>query len=219
MEVTILFIVAVVLLVTAFIYTSYVRSYRTRMISTYTFPESISKKVSETYPHLSDQQINQVMEGLRDYFHIINMAPKNKMVAMPSQVVDVAWHEFILFTEEYARFCRKALGRFIHHTPAEAMKSPTKAQEGIKRAWRLACIRAQINPAKPTKLPLLFAIDSRLEIENGFEYQLNCKKPDLGNKGQCATHIGCSTGCGGNSSSSGADGCSGGGCSGGCGGS
>ncbi len=51
---------------------------------------------------------------------------------MPSQVVDDAWHEFILFTRAYQQYCNKALGRYLHHTPAEAMDSPTIAQEGNK---------------------------------------------------------------------------------------
>jgi hypothetical protein len=34
-------------------------------------------------------------------------------------VVDQAWHEFILFTKEYARFCKEYCDRFIHHQPAD----------------------------------------------------------------------------------------------------
>ncbi|SPZ13115.1 Uncharacterized conserved protein [Pseudomonas aeruginosa] len=53
------------------------------------------------------------------------------------QVVDVAWHELILHTRLYQHVCRKGLGRFLHHTPAQAMRSPRQAQEGIQRAWKL----------------------------------------------------------------------------------
>lgn len=153
---------------------------------------------------------------------------------MPSQVVDDAWHEFILFTRSYKAFCNKALGRFLHHTPTEAMSTPTLAQEGIKRAWRLACAKEHISPGNPTRLPLIFAIDSMLNIPNGFTYTLNCQdkhSPAYG-EGYCAGHIGCSAGCAGDggvdtgaggffdglfdASGCGAD--CGGGCGGGCGG-
>jgi hypothetical protein len=77
---------------------------------------------------------------------------------MPSQVVDDAWHEFILFTRQYQQFCERGLGRFLHHTPAEAMRSPTDAQDGIKRAWRLACRRDGIDPKAPQSLPLLLRL-------------------------------------------------------------
>ncbi|OEE67590.1 hypothetical protein A1OO_17760, partial [Enterovibrio norvegicus FF-33] len=109
-------------------------------IGTYRFNSAIKKRVSNRYPHLTDRDLTLVIDGLKDYLTICNQANK-KQVAMPSQVVDVAWHEFILFTKEYQLFCDKAFGRFLHHTPTEAMSSPTSAQEGIKRAWRLACAR------------------------------------------------------------------------------
>lgn len=195
-------------------------------IENYEFPSSLIQKVSKRYPHLTKDDIHLVLTALRDYFHICNQA-QNKMVSMPSQVVDVAWHEFILFTRNYENFCNKALGRFLHHTPTEAMHTPTLAQIGIKRAWRLACAKEKINPETPLYLPLLFSIDSRLNIDDGFRYSLNCKdksSPNFGS-GYCAAHIGCASGCAGDSGCSAStgggifDGSSdSGGCSGGCGG-
>jgi hypothetical protein len=37
----------------------------------------------------------------------------------PSKPVDIAWHMFILNTAEYAIFCQRLAGRFIHHEPEE----------------------------------------------------------------------------------------------------
>ena len=87
---------------------------------------------------------------------------------MPSQVVDVAWHEFILFTRDYRDFCQRGLGRFLHHVPAEAMAAPTDAQEGIRRAWYFACRDEGIAPRQAHRLPLLFALDAELGIADGF---------------------------------------------------
>lgn len=174
-------------------------------IEAYEFHPTIRKKVTGRYPHLTESQLDMVFEALRSYFHICNKA-RRKMVAMPSQVVDVAWHEFILFTRSYEQFSKRAIGRFLHHTPTEAMRTPTDAQDGIKRAWRLACVRESINPSAPQKLPLLFAIDGLLEIEDGFKYVLDCQnQPGVNNSstaaGYCAGHIGCVSGCGGDSGS------------------
>lgn len=198
-------------------------SRRESLINSYQFPEAIAQKIIEKYPHLTESQTESVLDGLRNYFHVCNVAGR-KMVAMPSQVVDVAWHEFILYTKKYDHFCNKALGRFLHHTPAEAMKSRTSAQKGIKRAWSISCKREYIQPRAAYKLPLLFALDGQLKIPDGFNYSLNCA---LGKTDSfCATHIGCSSasgfGCGGSGDSSGDGGSSGSsGCSGcgGCGGS
>lgn len=35
----------------------------------------------------------------------------------PTKKVDVGWHTFILHTAEYAEFCDKVAGEFIHHNP------------------------------------------------------------------------------------------------------
>jgi hypothetical protein len=37
----------------------------------------------------------------------------------PSYKVDLAWHEFILFTKLYADFCAQHFDRFIHHYPGD----------------------------------------------------------------------------------------------------
>ncbi|MEC7545391.1 MAG: hypothetical protein VYB48_00435 [Pseudomonadota bacterium] len=198
------------------------RSHQLAYIENYRFFHSIGKKIQNHYPHLNDDQIQLVLSGLREYFYICKMA-KGRMVSMPSQVVDVAWHEFILYTRPYEKFCKKGLGRFLHHTPTEAMSSPIVAQDGIKRAWRLSCARRKIDPARPAELPLLFSIDKQLNIEDGFIYSKNCMLGFYSGRGNdyCAAHIGCASGCagstggcggffGGSSDSDGGGGCGGG---------
>ncbi len=195
------------------------RSRRQRRIDDYVFPSGLTAKVRQTYPQLSQQQAQLVIDNLREYFHMCNTAGR-RMVAMPSQAVDVAWHEFILNTRNYHKFCLAALGRFLHHTPAEAMTSPTLAQKGIKTAWRIACTRENISRSNPTKLPGLFALDAQLDIADGFHYSLDCLAErnqhgktdgDSQRTTYCASHIGCGSGCAGDSGSDG-------GCGGGCGG-
>lgn len=203
-----IFAIIFIAIVSIIIYRSYrssVISKRENLIDTFVFPKSISGKIIDKYPHLDEMAASQVIAGLKEYFHLCNIANR-KMVSMPSQAVDVAWHEFILFTKQYEHFCQKALGRFLHHTPAEAMQSPTMAQAGIKTAWKISCFREDIQPNSAYKLPLLFSIDTVLNIPDGFKYSLNCKT--RGNSDYCAGHIGCGSGCGG-----GSDGC-GGGCGG-----
>ena len=158
-----------------------------QFIMTYEFSPGIPKKIQTTYPHLSSQDISLVLKGLREFFLLCHLAGYHT-VSLPSQVVDVAWHEFILSTRDYETFCRKSFGRFLHHTPAEAMQGTDQASDGIKRAWALACKRDGIDPKAPSHLPLLFGLDAQLDITDGYKYSLDCRQP--GSYPYCAMHIG-----------------------------
>ena len=216
-SIAVLFVVAIGALVLLALGDSRRRRAREHYIDTYRFPPAVRQRVLKRYPHLSEDQLDLVLRALRDYFHLCRKA-RRRLLAMPSQVVDVAWHEFILFTRNYQAFCRRALGRFLHHTPTEAMPDRTMATEGIRRTWRLACLRDGIDPKAAVAVPLLFAIDRRLGIEDGFHYVLNClHMAAAANAGSyCASHIGCGGGCGGGCAGSGCGGDGGG--DGGCGG-
>lgn len=217
--VVILMFVAVLLLAVVW-WRALVRN-RASFIDDYPYARFLDKRLAARRPELSEEQRALVFATLRDYFHLCRTANR-RMVAMPSQAVDDAWHEFILFTRNYRRFCTGAFGRFLHHTPAEAMRAPTQAQDGIKRAWRLACAREGIDAKAPDKLPLLFALDAMLGISGGFVYQLDCMAAThagTATSGYCASHIGCGGGCGGSSGGASSDSSGdGSGCGGGCGG-
>ncbi|WP_137974635.1 hypothetical protein [Pseudomonas sp. F(2018)] len=204
------------------------RLLREQFIAGFEFPEQLRSRLTKHYPQLTPTQTGQVLRGLREYFQLCRLA-EQRMVAMPSQAVDMAWHEFILYTRQYRQFCSQGLGRFLHHTPHDVMPNPNAAGEGIRRAWRLACNREGIDPQLPARLPLLFALDAELGIADGFRYSLNCgAHPGSYRNGDayCASHIGCGSGCSGGSGSNndssgdaGSDaGSDGGGCGGGCGG-
>lgn len=185
---------------------------RLDVIKCHIFDASIQRRVADKFPHLTNAQVQEVLEGLRDYFSLIVMARGQGVVSMPSQAVDEAWHAFILSTKAYANFCQRAFGRFLHHHPAETMTTPTQATIGIKRAWNLACRHEGIHAAKPERLPRLFELDSRLKIHNGFVYSLNCLLAGAAAQSFCASDIG--GGCGGSSGCSGDSGDGGGGCGG-----
>lgn len=49
----------------------------------------------------------------------------------PSRVVDLGWHQFILNTHDYADFCDRAAGRFIHHVPDEFIAPVRRATADV----------------------------------------------------------------------------------------
>lgn len=42
----------------------------------------------------------------------------NSAALVPPKKIDEAWHNFLLFTEEYDFFCEEFFGTFIHHQPS-----------------------------------------------------------------------------------------------------
>ena len=81
-------------------------------ITTYEFPPALLKKVHQTYPHIHSKDSTLILTGLQEFF-LICLDAEMKPVSMPSQVVDVAWHEFILSTRAYEEFCQNAFLRTL----------------------------------------------------------------------------------------------------------
>ena len=60
-------------------------------------------------------------------------------LGMASSLVDEVWHDFILFTREYAGFCQAAFGEFIHHVPRTSRDPlPEPAPERFVTAYEEA---------------------------------------------------------------------------------
>ncbi|WP_449065160.1 glycine-rich domain-containing protein [Planomonospora algeriensis] len=57
----------------------------------------------------------------------------------PSELVDIGWHTFILYTQPYAEFCDRVAGRFIHHRPEDGAEGGTKG--GCTAADTVAVMR------------------------------------------------------------------------------
>lgn len=205
------------------------RARRERYIREFVLPHGLFKKLQEKRPEIDPKHHPLVARALRQFF-LCHLKSGRNFVSMPSQVVDDLWHEFILYTRNYQQFCKKAFGAYMHHTPAVALGRGQTDDIGLRRTWRYACIEETINPKAPSRLPLLFAIDAKLGIANGFRYSPDCSKHRSEGRGgvHCGAHLG--SGCGGSSSGggswSGSDGggglsdsggssCGGGGCGGG----
>lgn len=147
---------------------------RAELIRTYRWPHGLLSKLESHHPNMTRKDAALVSRALRQFFIAYLMSGK-KYVSMPSQIVDDLWHEFILYTKDYKEFCNKAFGEFLHHTPATALSSGQKrSNEGLRRVWWYTCKYESIDPRHPTRLPLLFAIDAKLNVPNGFRYHPNC---------------------------------------------
>jgi hypothetical protein len=173
---------------------------RERYIREFILPQGLFKKLHERRPEIDPKYHSLVARGLRQFF-LCHLKSGRKFVSMPSQAVDDLWHEFILYTRNYQHFCGKAFGGYLHHTPAVELGKGQSDDVGLKRTWRYACLEENINPRAPARLPLLFAIDAKLGIANGFRYLPDCSKwkPDGAGNVHCGSALG--AGCGGGSGS------------------
>lgn len=208
---------------------------REHFIRHYTLPAHLFEMLIRRHSHLQIKDCQLVAQGMRQFF-LAYLKSGQKYVSMPSQVVDDLWHEFILHTREYEAFCKQAFGGLLHHTPAAVIgkEAAQKADAGLRRCWWYACREENIFPSNALRLPLLFALDSKLQIADGFHYVVDCTSVRrAGTEGAmvyCGSDFGTGVGSDGGGDSSGSDsasGCgggdssggdSGGGCGGGCGG-
>lgn len=209
---------------------------RREFIRQYRFPAALRSKLLFKHPDLDETQTHQVLEGLRQFFLIcleINAVRARRSIGMPSKIVDDAWHEFILMSREYSRFCTDAFGTYLHHTPAEA--SDEASEKGLLRTLHVLKTKS---PGAGTwammgGIPLLFALDKAMAVEGGQHYddtslaELDEKRKawlqsqsgdasmdwssDSGRDSGSGSDAGGSDG-GGGSGCSGGGGCGGGGC-------
>lgn len=170
-------------------------------IQHFAFPKGVFAKVIARHPHLSLKDMELVAHGLRQFF-MAYLKSEFQHVSMPSQVADDLWHEFILYTRHYQAFSRQAFGRFLHHTPAVVLAGGQRSSNaGLRRCWWHVCREENINPRKPSRLPLLFALDTKFKIANGYHYVADCHGP-----GRRDERDGGATHCGGDFSDNTVDG-------------
>ncbi len=148
------------------------REKRLQFIERYVFPAALKQKLYERFPDLNTSQIEQILEGLRQWFFLLAQHHGQKF-GMPSKAVDAAWHEFILMTRQYESFCKDAFGKYLHHSPNEGGDERQREDIALARTYALAPATAVIAGGAMVGGAAavgLFDIDRSLGIEGGFQY-------------------------------------------------
>ncbi|WP_437899926.1 glycine-rich domain-containing protein [Sorangium sp. So ce124] len=67
----------------------------------------------------TEREAEALFRELVRYLWLVD-SDRTRAYPMFSLRVDEAWHQFVLFTIEYADFCQRFFGRFLHHAPSNA---------------------------------------------------------------------------------------------------
>ncbi|MCQ8181190.1 hypothetical protein NP603_08725 [Methylomonas sp. SURF-1] len=173
-QTALLILIAILSAVMLWLWRHWRRAARADFIRRYAFPAGLFEKLQKRRPQLARKDCELTARALRQFFLAYLHGGRN-FVSMPSQLADDLWHEFILYTRHYEQFCRQAFGGFLHHTPAVVLSRNRQTNAGLRRVWWQCCREENINPRKPSRLPLLFALDSKLQIADGFSYVVDCR--------------------------------------------
>ena len=170
----------------------------------YEFPSELTTRLKEKYPFsvMTDKEIAVCLDEFKKFMAVMIIGKKKKQgVAMTSNVIDIIWHQFILFTIEYEKFSQLLNGKFIHHTPntktfsfgpdaAMFFYSTYKEYFGkLHPIWLHTIIKdekLQVNNSKDDSQSLLQLLseDSGKNVTDNFtitkKYQIN-KKANLSN--------------------------------------
>lgn len=98
--------------------------------------EDIISRFTDIYK-IPEEEAEDIFIETRKFLYISRMPG----IFIPDDllIVDEMWHNFILFTKEYQRFCNEHFGSYIHHLPAskkEKELQKRKNSEDPKKAGR-----------------------------------------------------------------------------------
>lgn len=175
---------------------------RERVIRNFVFPMGVMDQFRKDHPFVDVKGAHLVARALRQFF-LIHGRSQSQLVSMPSKAADALWHAFILDTKAYSMFCRQAFGAYLHHIPEQVNTTSEELQSASWTTWRLACLEENINPSRPSRVPLLYAIDSKVGFPGAVVCDPKAFRPPSS-----------SGGCSGGGGSSSCDGDGGGGCGG-----
>lgn len=77
---------------------------------------------------LDEERASLLFEDTKRFLYLCGSKQKGDFILAPPEAIDLGWHEFLLFTEDYQSFCQSLLGRFIHHRPRRPEDPPGNGQ-------------------------------------------------------------------------------------------
>ncbi len=84
--------------------------------------------------HVSEQEAEQIFLETKKWLWLAAKASEEEeklslAIDKPLLVLDEMWHNFILYTRQYHRYCLSKFKKFIHHEPASRQEKLRAQQE------------------------------------------------------------------------------------------
>ena len=170
-----------------YIRTEYKLIQKNYFLDTYVFPRVLYKTLSEEYPHLNKNELEEVLEAMKVFYRFQIEKRNYKATYMPSHVIDFASQIFFNM-DESSLFFKKVLPSQKKYTRTLPIgdsllnKSISVLLSGqhdydmnskISDMWCYCCKKEKIDPFFPLIFPSFFTLDKRLRIPSGFLFELD----------------------------------------------
>lgn len=85
--------------------------------------------------NLEHKEAEQLFIDMKQFLFLCGTRPG---ICSPTEPIDAAWHEFVLYTQDYASFCDEMFGRFIHHVPPTYLSNEGQTKGKTWRTFQVA---------------------------------------------------------------------------------
>ncbi|WP_037868478.1 glycine-rich domain-containing protein [Streptomyces sp. NRRL S-813] len=94
--------------------------------------DRLARRITADQPGIDETTARRIVGQAAAFIAASGQQPGQSLV--PSTLVDIGWHTFILHTVDYAAFCQRVVGRFVHHVPTdEGEQVPDGAEAAHER--------------------------------------------------------------------------------------
>lgn len=151
---------------------------REQAIRSYSFPREVVDAAFKGQADITPEGSDLAGRALRQFFLIQARAGEDSVV-LPSKAAETLWQAFAADSKAYKAFCDQAFGQHLNPVP-EAQMRTVSDDRVLWRTWQLACEEENIDPARASRLPLLYAIDDRIGQPGAVSYRTDSFKRAAG---------------------------------------
>lgn len=159
-----------------------VPTHRQRFVAEYVLPPDLGESLRSKYPSLSS--IGVAQRGLRQWLRLSLLAPGD--LAQPSTAVGILAAEFGGHGD-YSTYAIHAFGHDSVHRDHRLDPHPPDG-DSLALTFAMACVDEGLPLHYPDSLPLLFAVDAALTIQDGQHWVLNCGRSPCNAGAACIRH-------------------------------